>query len=103
MNKQPINNVDELISSIFTEAKPSQEFRYRARTVEQTTKRGKVVKFTKYDEIPFATWLTEYLKKTEANFYREYTKNGYTFFSGNDPYPLIYLYPEKDGTIGWTW
>ncbi|WP_175912352.1 hypothetical protein [Burkholderia metallica] len=101
MSKQPIHNLDELISSIFKEAKPSQEFRYRARTVEQTTKKGKVVKFTKYDEIPFAAWLTEYLKKTEANFYREYTKNGYTFFAGNDP--VIMLFPEKDGTIGWTW
>ncbi|ANJ73110.1 MULTISPECIES: hypothetical protein [Burkholderiaceae] len=80
MSKQPIHNLDELIRSI---------------------KRGKAVKFTKYDEIPFQTWLTDYLQKTEANFYHEYTKNGYTFFNGNAP--VIMLFPEKDGTIGWTW
>lgn len=101
MDKQPINNLDELISSIFKEAKPFQEFRYRARTVEQTTKRGKAVKFTTYDEIPFQTWLSTYLQNNNATSYRQYTKNGYTFFAGNDP--LIYLFPEKDGTIGWTW
>ncbi|CAD9227975.1 conserved hypothetical protein [Burkholderia cenocepacia] len=101
MHKQPIENLDELISSIFKEAKPAQPIRYRARIVEQTTKRGKIVRFTRYDEIPFQTWLSTYLQQTEANSYRQYTKNGYTFFAGNAP--VIMLFPEKDGTIGWTW
>lgn len=101
MNKQPIHNLDELLSSIFKEAQPTQKVCYRQRIVEQTTKRGKIVRSTAYDEIPFQTWLSNYLQNLNANSYHQYTKNGYTFFSGNDP--VLMLFPEKDGTIGWTW
>lgn len=99
-NTQPITDLQGIIDTMFADTEPAKPLMYVSRIVEHFTKKGKPVKFTEYDEYPFQTWLKNYLTDNKANYYRK-SGNCHVFLAGTTP--LIFLSPDKDGKMGWTW
>jgi hypothetical protein len=99
-NTQPITDLQAIIDTMFVDTEPAKPLIYVSRIVEHLNKKGKTIKLPEYDAYPFQTWLKNYLTDNKANYYRK-SGNCHVFLSGTTP--LIYLNPDRDGKMGWTW
>jgi len=96
-----IENLDELLNSIFKQAPPAVSTVSQSEVVEVQLKRGKSYKRTVYHQIPYQEWVAKYLKYNGATTFKKF-ETGFIFFNDTPRNAIIWLFKSL-GKTEHTW